>query len=239
MLHLRYGSRKPKSLNPLNMQINLDNGWEPILKEEFQKSYFRELSAFVEQEYKHQRCYPPREEVFRAFDLCSPHDLKVVIIGQDPYHGDGQANGLSFSVTGEAPHPPSLVNIFRELQNDVQKPYPESGDLSSWARQGVLMLNATLTVRSSQAGSHQGKGWEQFTDGVIKKISENYEGIVFMLWGGFAGKKQKLIDLEKHHVLLSGHPSPLSANRGYWFGNRHFSQCNKLLEQEGRSPIVW
>lgn len=177
--------------------------------------------------------------MFNAFTLCALSDLKVVIIGQDPYHGVGQANGLSFSVNDGITHPPSLVNIFKELQTDLGIPYPKSGDLSSWASQGVLLLNATLTVRAAEAGSHQKKGWEQFTDYVIKAISSENSDVVFMLWGGFARKKAKLINTKKHLILESGHPSPLSANRGYWFGNQHFSKCNTFLKSKRKSPINW
>ncbi|WP_224490448.1 uracil-DNA glycosylase [Robertkochia flava] len=221
----------------MNMEIN--NGWQAILEDELQKDYFTSLKRFVGEEYSKNPCYPPEEQIFRAFDLCDLQELKVVILGQDPYHGAGQANGLSFSVSPEIPHPPSLRNIFRELEEDLEKPYPDSGDLGDWARQGVLLLNATLTVRASEAGSHQGRGWEKFTDQVIKRISDACEGVVFMLWGGFAGKKHRLIDKEKHLILQSGHPSPLSANRGYWFGNRHFSKCNRYLEEKGKAPIKW
>ena len=178
-------------------------------------------------------------DIFAAFDHCPFDETKVVIIGQDPYHGPGQANGLCFSVKDGIPHPPSLINIFKEIQTDLGITYPQSGNLERWADQGVLLLNATLTVRSHEAGSHQGKGWEIFTDAAISKLSEKKEGLVFLLWGGFAKKKQSLIDTTKHHVLTSGHPSPLSANRGYWFGNRHFSQCNKILASKDNKNIVW
>ena len=163
----------------------------------------------------------------------------MVIIGQDPYHGPNQANGLCFSVHDSTPHPPSLVNIFKEIENDTHRPYPQSGDLMRWAKQGVLLLNATLTVRAHQAGSHQKKGWEEFTDRIIETLSLNKKEVVFMLWGGFAKKKGSKIDAQKHHILTSGHPSPLSANRGYWFGNKHFSQCNAFLRSKGKTPIDW
>ncbi|NBS20164.1 MAG: uracil-DNA glycosylase, partial [Flavobacteriia bacterium] len=172
-------------------------------------------------------------------DLCPPEKTKVVILGQDPYHGPGQAQGLCFSVPQGVSHPPSLINIFRELEKDLQIPYPERGDLTAWAQQGVLLLNAILTVEAHRAGSHQGKGWEKFTDRVIEILSERYEGIVFLLWGGFAKQKLKLIDEKKHCVLTSGHPSPLSANRGYWFGNGHFSMANAYLSSIGKTPIDW
>ena len=163
----------------------------------------------------------------------------MVILGQDPYHGPGQANGLCFSVQDGVGHPPSLINIFREIEQDLGAPYPKSGDLSRWASQGVLLLNAVLTVRAHKAGSHQNQGWEEFTNAVIKKLSAEKEGLVFLLWGGFAKKKAPLINSSKHHILTSGHPSPLSANRGYWFGNKHFSQTNKLLIKQGKNPIQW
>jgi uracil-DNA glycosylase len=209
------------------------------LQDEFDKPYFEQLAKFVKGEYKNYRCFPKGEMIFSAFSH-SPFDTtKVVIIGQDPYHGPGQANGMCFSVGAKIPHPPSLVNIFKELQQDLGKPYPESGDLTHWADQGVLLLNATLTVRAHQAGSHQNKGWEVFTDSVIRKLSEEKEGLVFLLWGGFARKKAVLINKDKHHILSSGHPSPLSANRGLWFGNRHFSITNALLRKQGEDPINW
>lgn len=218
---------------------NLPEVWTPYLKQEIESDYFKHLQDFVKREYELYDCYPPKEEIFRAFSLCAPRTLKVVIIGQDPYHGQGQANGLCFSVNPGVPHPPSLSNIFKELKEDVGKPYPESGDLSHWAKQGVLLLNATLTVRDSAAGSHQGHGWERFTDRVITEVSGNCSGVVFMLWGGYAKKKEKLINTKKHHILTSGHPSPLSANRGYWFGNQHFSLCNEKLIELDRIPIDW
>ena len=218
---------------------NIHDSWKPILTPEFKTPYFLDLVDFVKKEYESMACYPPKEQVFNAFTLCALSDLKVVIIGQDPYHGVGQANGLSFSVNDGITHPPSLVNIFKELQTDLGIPYPKSGDLSSWASQGVLLLNATLTVRAAEAGSHQKKGWEQFTDYVIKSISSVNSDVVFMLWGGFARKKAKLINTKKHLILESGHPSPLSANRGYWFGNQHFSKCNTFLKSKRKSPINW
>ncbi|MGV6830590.1 MAG: uracil-DNA glycosylase [bacterium] len=221
------------------MNVQIADDWKEILQEEFNKPYFETLVNFVKSEYSRHTCYPPGSEIFSAFNHCSLNDLKVVIIGQDPYHGPNQANGLCFSVKEGIPHPPSLKNIFKELSEDLEQSYPNSGDLSSWAQQGVLLLNATLTVRAHQAGSHQGQGWEQFTNAVISKVSELKEGVVFLLWGGFAKKKVKLIDANKHHILLSGHPSPLSANRGYWFGNKHFSKTNFLLEQADRQKIQW
>lgn len=221
------------------MSIQIEPGWEKVLFPEFSKPYFTELINFVKTEYRQYTCYPKGKDIFAAFDNCSFDKLKVVIIGQDPYHGPGQANGLCFSVHDGIPHPPSLVNIFKELQTDINKPYPESGDLSHWAKQGVLLINATLTVRAHQAGSHQRKGWEPFTDAVIKTVSDQKEGVVFLLWGGFAKSKIKLIDAGKHLVLTSGHPSPLSANRGFWFGNKHFSKTNNYFLQKGDMPIEW
>jgi len=221
------------------MEVRIDADWKEHLKEEFQKPYFNSLIQFVRVEYATKRCYPPGKNIFSAFDSCSWDKLKVVIIGQDPYHGPGQANGLCFSVNKGIPFPPSLINIFREIQTDLGQPIPQNGDLFRWSEQGVLLLNATLTVRAGEAGSHQGKGWEVFTDAVIKKISDEKEHVVFLLWGGYARGKISLIDKTKHFVLESGHPSPLSANRGLWFGNRHFSKCNSYLQSKGLAPIVW
>lgn len=221
------------------MSVEIHPSWKKQLQHEFDKPYFRQLTDYVRKEYTQFTCYPKGSDIFSAFDHCPFEETKVVIIGQDPYHGPGQANGLCFSVKDGIPHPPSLINIFKEIQTDLHKPYPVSGNLERWADQGVLLLNATLTVRAHQAGSHQGKGWETFTDEVIKILSQNSQDIVFMLWGGFAKKKAQLIDSQKHHVLTSGHPSPLSANRGYWFGNRHFSSCNKILSGLGNKLIDW
>ncbi len=221
------------------MDVNIHPSWKTHLQDEFSKSYFTELANFVKEDYKINQCFPPGKDIFAAFDHCTFDNLKVVIIGQDPYHGVGQANGLCFSVQDGVQHPPSLINIFKELEQDIKKPYPKSGDLTYLADQGVLLLNATLTVRAHQAGSHQNKGWETFTDAVIATISEKKKSVVFLLWGGFAKKKVKLIDTTKHHVLTSGHPSPLSANRGYWFGNKHFSKTNSLLETSGLEPVLW
>lgn len=221
------------------MQVNIDESWKKILQPEFEKAYFIELTAFIKNEYVNHRCYPKGSDIFSAFDYCPFDQVKVVIIGQDPYHGPGQANGLCFSVHPGISNPPSLINIFKELGTDIGKPYPSSGDLSVWAKQGVLLLNATLTVRAHRAGSHQGKGWEQFTDAVIEKISSEKEDVVFLLWGGFAKKKGRKIDTSKHHILSSGHPSPLSANRGYWFGNKHFSKTNEYLKNVGIDEINW
>lgn len=221
------------------MNIQLESGWKKALTAEFRSTYFQDLVSFVKSEYKQGICYPKGADIFAAFDNCPLEKLKVVIIGQDPYHGSNQANGLCFSVHEDIPHPPSLINIFKELETDCHTVYPRSGDLSHWAKQGVLLINATLTVRAHQAGSHQGKGWEIFTDAVIQHISGHKRNIVFLLWGGFAKNKAKLIDSSKHHILTSGHPSPLSANRGYWFGNKHFSKTNSYLESKGLQTITW
>lgn len=221
------------------MDVQIEASWKKKLKDEFKKPYFIALIDFVKREYKTHTCYPKGKAIFAAFDNCPFYDTKVVILGQDPYHGFNQANGLCFSVNDNMPHPPSLVNIFKEIKVDIGTPYPKSGDLERWASQGVLLLNATLTVRAQQAGSHQKKGWEVFTDAVIKVLSSNSENLVFLLWGGFAKKKASLIDQSKHHVLTSGHPSPLSANRGLWFGNQHFSKTNTLLAKMGKTSIVW
>ena len=221
------------------MDVKIEDSWKNILQKEFDKPYFKELIQFIKTEYQTTTCYPKGSEIFNAFNTCTFDNLKVVIIGQDPYHGAGQANGLCFSVNNGIANPPSLINIFKELQTDINKPIPKNGNLISWAEQGVLLLNATLTVRAHQAGSHQKKGWEEFTDAVIKQISEKKENIIFLLWGGFAKKKGAKIDKTKHHVLTSGHPSPLSANRGYWFGNKHFSKTNVFLNSKNLSIINW
>ena len=221
------------------MVENLSLEWRDILKEELQKPYFKELEEFVENAYSNQTCFPEKEHVFEAFNQCSLADVKVVLLGQDPYHDVGQAHGLSFSVLEGVKHPPSLKNIFKELETDVGFMVPDSGNLFHWAKQGVLLLNATLTVEAHKAGSHQKKGWEKFTDAVIKKISEDCENVVFLLWGGYAQKKGKKIDATKHWILTSGHPSPLSANRGYWFGNKHFSKTNAFLKSKNKTEINW
>jgi len=225
--------------NGIEMGIKIVASWKTALNEEFEKEYFRELQLFVKKEYNTYSCYPPENQIFSAFNLTPFDKVKVVILGQDPYHGPGQANGLCFSVGDDIPKPPSLVNIYKELNNDLGFNIPEHGNLEQWANQGVLLLNATLTVRASSAGSHQKKGWERFTDAVIEKLSEKEEGIVFLLWGGYAKKKGSKINAKKHLVLTSGHPSPLSANRGYWFGNRHFSLANAYLKRMGKEPIKW
>jgi len=219
--------------------LQLNGAWHSYLEYEFKKPYFEHLDIFVRAEYGLHPCYPPFNQIFNAFDRCAFEAVKVVIIGQDPYHGKGQANGLCFSVNEGIPHPPSLKNIFKELETDMKLPYRSSGDLSSWASQGVLLLNATLSVRANQAGSHQKQGWEKFTNAVIKTLSKERSDLVFLLWGSFAKNKVRFIDTEKHTVLESGHPSPLSANRGYWFGNKHFSKTNAVLESLGKAPVQW
>ncbi|RBW56736.1 uracil-DNA glycosylase [Tenacibaculum sp. E3R01] len=221
------------------MEVKIADSWKNVLKEEFDKEYFKKLISFVKNEYNTFTCYPENSTILKAFEACSFEDVKVVILGQDPYHGEGQANGLCFSVHENIKHPPSLINIFKEIESDINIPYPESGDLSRWAKQGVLLLNATLTVREGEAGSHQKQGWELFTDAVISAISEHREDVVFLLWGGYAKKKGAKIDVSKHCVLTSGHPSPLSANRGYWFGNKHFSKTNIFLENKNMLTIQW
>ncbi|KGO89970.1 uracil-DNA glycosylase [Flavobacterium suncheonense] len=221
------------------MQVDIHPSWSKVLASEFEKPYFEKLIAFVKEEYSKHKCFPKGSQIFAAFDRCPFDNVKVVIIGQDPYHGTGQANGLCFSVNDGIAFPPSLINIFKEIETDLGIPIPKSGNLERWADQGILLLNATLTVRESQAGSHQNQGWETFTDVVIQKISEEKEKVVFLLWGGFAKKKGAKIDRSKHFVLETGHPSPLSANRGLWFGNKHFSKCNQLLKANNRTEIVW
>jgi len=221
------------------MEVNIHPSWKEQLSAEFEKPYFKALANFVKDEYSKHTCYPKGSDIFSAFDHSGFDATKVIIIGQDPYHGPNQAHGMCFSVKEGVAHPPSLINIFKELENDLGIPYPKSGNLERWADQGILLLNATLTVRAHQAGSHQGKGWEVFTDAAIQKLSQEKEGLIFLLWGGFAKQKTKLIDSLKHHVLTSGHPSPLSANKGYWFGNKHFSQTNSILAKNGKKPIEW
>ncbi|MFJ1322698.1 uracil-DNA glycosylase [Capnocytophaga canis] len=221
------------------MEVNIHSSWKPYLISEFQQDYFQKLVSFIKHEYTQGVCYPRGQQIFAAFDYCPFENVKVVIIGQDPYHGVNQANGLCFSVQDGVDHPPSLINIFKELQRDLGIPYPSSGNLERWAKQGVLLLNATLTVRANQAGSHQNQGWETFTDAVIRLVSEQKQQVVFMLWGGYAKKKASLIDASKHYILTSGHPSPLSANRGYWFGNKHFSRTNQYLVSVGKGEIQW
>jgi uracil-DNA glycosylase len=220
------------------MDVKIEQSWKTILSEEFEKEYFKDLVEFVKSEYKSHTIYPAGKYIFSAFDHCKFDDLKVVIIGQDPYHGLGQANELCFSVSDGIKKPPSLVNIFKEIQDDLGIPIPESGNLERWAKQGILLLNATLTVRANQAGSHQKKGWETFTDAVIKKISDTKEGIVFILWGAYAQRKGAVIKGDKHCILESAHPSPFSAYNGF-FGNKHFSKTNQYLKKTGKTPISW
>ena len=221
------------------MDVKIEASWKKHIGNEFDKQYFIDLTQFVRQEYLHHQCFPPGELVFNAFNLCPFDKVKVVIIGQDPYHEMGQAMGLSFSVPQGVVMPPSLINIFKEIEMDLGTPMPANGDLTRWAKQGVLLLNATLTVRAHQAGSHQRKGWEEFTDAAIRAFSAERSNLVFILWGGYARSKKALIDASKHLVLESVHPSPLSANRGGWFGNHHFSRCNDYLKAHGIEPIQW
>lgn len=222
------------------MRLELNTSWQSILSEEIQKPYFTNLMEVVALEYENKICYPPKELIFSAFNSCSFKDLKVVIIGQDPYHGKGEANGLSFSVNNEVRIPPSLRNIFRELVEDTGSFFlPNSGNLISWAKQGVLLLNSSLTVQENSPNSHKHLEWNIFTDAVIKMISDEKQQLVFLLWGNFAHKKGQKIDRKKHLVLESGHPSPMSANQGKWFGNKHFSQTNSYLIEKGIPPIEW
>ena len=220
------------------MMVTINQTWQPYLQEEFNKQYFSNLVHFVKKEVTTQTIFPPGKLIFNAFDKCPFDKVRVVIIGQDPYHGPGQANGLCFSVNDGIRFPPSLKNIFKEIKDDLGKEIPESGNLECWAVQGVLLLNATLTVRAGQAASHQNKGWEEFTDTVIRKVSDEKSDLVFLLWGAYAQKKELLIDTKKHHVLKSAHPSPFSADRGF-FGNSHFSKTNEFLVKKGLEPINW
>lgn len=221
------------------MDVKIEPGWKKILNDEFQKSYFEQLVQFVKAEYASQTIYPPAPKIFSAFDNTPFNEVKVVIIGQDPYHGPNQANGLCFSVSDGINLPPSLQNIYREIQQDLNIITPASGNLERWAKQGVFLLNDVLTVQRGTPASHKGRGWEIFTDAVIQKISDQKEHVVFLLWGSYAQKKGAIIDSSKHLVLKSGHPSPMSANRGYWFGNKHFSKTNTYLESLGLKPIMW
>ena len=221
------------------MNVKIEESWRRHMYEEFDKQYFVELTDFVRREYSQGECYPPGHLIFTAFTLCPFDKVKVVIIGQDPYHEPGQAHGLSFSVNDGIPFPPSLINIFKEISNDLGTPMPMSGNLTRWAEQGVLLLNATLTVRAHQAASHQRRGWEKFTDAVIKALDAHRDHLVFILWGGYARSKAKLIDSSRHLVLQSVHPSPLSANHGGWFGNHHFSRANAYLKEHGEDEIIW
>ena len=218
--------------------VRIADDWKEVLREEFSKPYFDELVDFVKQEYASGVVYPAGQNIFRAFDKCPFDKLKVVIIGQDPYHGPGQANGLCFSVARGVQFPPSLQNIFKEVQSDIGTPVPESGELDRWAEQGVLLLNAVLTVRAHQAASHAGRGWEKFTDAVVRAIAERKQQVVYMLWGSYAQKKGAIADPQSNLILKAVHPSPLSAYRGF-FGCKHFSEANKYLESVGKSPIEW
>ncbi len=220
------------------MKVNIEKSWNEVIKQEFEKEYFVKLINFVKQEYSSQTIYPPGKEKFSAFDLCPFSDVKVVILGQDPYHGSGQAHGLCFSVKEGVKTPPSLKNIYKELKSDIGLEIPDSGNLNHWAKQGILLINATLTVRASKAGSHQKKGWEEFTNAVIEVISSQKQNIVFLLWGAYAQKKGQIIDRKKHFVLESAHPSPFSAHRGF-LGNKHFSKTNDYLKSIGKKTIKW
>lgn len=220
------------------MSVKIEESWAKVLSEEFEKDYFKDLIAFVRSEYKSHTVYPKGKDIFRAFDACPFEDVKVVILGQDPYHGPGQANGLCFSVHEGIPFPPSLVNIFKEIKNDLDKNIPPNGSLERWASQGVLLLNATLTVRAHEAGSHQKKGWEMFTDAVIAHLANSRKDVVYILWGSYAQKKGAIVSPENNLVLKSPHPSPLSAHRGF-FGEGHFSKANEYLKSKGLDPIAW
>lgn len=221
------------------MEVRIDPSWKEVLKEEFEKEYFKRLTSFVKEEYSGSTpIYPPARLIFNAFDHCPFNDVKVVILGQDPYHGAGQANGLCFSVNKGVQFPPSLLNIFKEIESDTGTPIPQDGDLTRWSDQGVLLLNATLTVRAAQAGSHQKRGWEEFTDAAIRELANRRENIVFILWGSYAQKKGAFIDRNRHLVLTSPHPSPLSAYQGF-FGNHHFSRANAYLAEHGKNTIKW
>ena len=221
------------------MNVQIDPSWKEHLQAEFDKPYFVQLTERVRQEYTAGTCYPPGKYIFNAFNLCPFDKVKVVIIGQDPYHEPGQAHGLSFSVQDGVLFPPSLLNIFKEINDDLGTPMPTSGDLTRWAKQGVLLLNATLTVRAHQANSHATIGWQNFTDAAIKALATQRQHLVYMLWGGFARSKAYMIDKQNNLVLESVHPSPLSANRGGWFGQHQFSRCNQYLQQQGLTPIQW
>ena len=220
------------------MDVKISESWKNLLQEEFNKPYFEELTRFVKSEYSAGQVFPAGRNIFRAFDKCPFDRLKVVIIGQDPYHGVGQANGLCFSVDDGVQYPPSLQNIFKEIHDDIGSPIPSNGNLDRWAEQGVLLLNAVLTVRAHQAASHAGRGWEQFTDAVVRTIAQRKEGVVYMLWGNYAQRKGQIADPERNLILKSVHPSPLSVYRGF-FGCKHFSKANDYLIQQGKEPIVW
>jgi uracil-DNA glycosylase len=220
------------------MNVRVSPAWRELLAAEFDKPDFAALAEFVREEYRSGRVYPAAKNVFRAFDKCSLDNLRVVIIGQDPYHGEGQANGLCFSVNEGMPHPPSLRNIFKEIESDIGTPAPASGNLDRWAEQGVLLLNSVMTVRASEPASHAGKGWESFTDGVVEAIASSRSEIVYILWGNYAQRKASMVDSSRNLVLRSAHPSPFSANSGF-FGSRPFSKTNEYLKQRGKEPIVW
>ena len=220
------------------MNVKIAPSWQPLLQPEFEKPYFAQLAAFVKAAYGQSTVYPPGGQIFNAFNQCSLDDTRVVILGQDPYHGPGQANGLSFSVADGVKLPPSLANIFKELENDLSKPIPKSGNLARWAKQGVLLLNSTLTVEARKPRSHHGQGWENFTQAVVKLISQHKEGVVFVLWGKDAQKRGEVVDTNKHYVIKSAHPSPYSASSGF-FGSRPFSRANEYLERTGQAPIDW
>lgn len=223
----------------MELADRIPSDWKGLLNNELNQLYFKELTSFVKQQYKEFICYPPQEEIFNALSHCAFKDIKVVIIGQDPYHQPGQANGLAFSVKQGVKHPPSLVNIFKEIKSDIGTEIPLSGDLTRWANQGVLLLNSVLTVKDSEANSHQKNGWEKFIKAILTLISNEKENVIFMLWGGSAQKNEKLIDTQKHYILKTGHPSPLSANRGFWFGNKHFSKANTYLKEIAGEGVDW
>ncbi len=220
------------------MDVRIEQSWREALRDEWNAPYFCQLAEWVRSRYATGQVFPPARQIFAAFDACPFDEVKVVILGQDPYHDVGQANGLCFSVAPGIPLPPSLVNIFKEVSADTGAPAPADGNLDRWARQGVLLLNATLTVDAHKAGSHQGHGWEQLTDAAVRALSEHRDGLVFLLWGSYAAKKGSFIDRSRHLVLSSAHPSPLSAYRGF-FGNHHFSRANDYLKSQGKTPIVW
>lgn len=220
------------------MDVKLEQSWKYQLDKEFKKPYFKKLTDFVKHEYSNKTIYPPAKLIFNAFDSCPFNEVKVVIVGQDPYHEPGQAHGLCFSVNNGVQIPPSLINIYKEIESDLGKPVPRSGNLERWAKQGVLLLNATLTVQAHRAGSHQGKGWEEFTDAVIRHLAEDRDHLVFILWGAYAQRKGATIDANRHLILKSPHPSPLSAHQGF-FGNKHFSKANDYLQAHGKKSVDW
>jgi len=234
----RYNPLRTNYIFFKKMEIKIEKGWNGRLQKVFDSAGFQTLIQFVKSEYQHKKIYPTGKNIFSAFDLCSFDDVKVVIIGQDPYHGPNQAHGLCFSVLPGVPIPPSLKNIFKEILDDLGKPLPDNGDLTRWANQGVLLLNATLTVQAATAGSHQGKGWKEFTDAAIQVLSDEKENVAFLLWGAYAQKKGAIIDRSRHLVLESAHPSPFAVYRGF-FGNRHFSKTNEYLAAKGKTLIEW